>query len=524
MKQVIAGILFGVFVAPVWGEEPKKPAPKVPLGKDTTYVTGPLDADGYVNYEAALNERLDKGIRPESNAMVLVWKALGPTPFGRTHMPPGYFKRLGIDEPPATGDYFVDFETYLKDHVWFAGPVWEPIFKHQRLRAMQRPWTAKDLPVIDGWLEVNEKPLALFRQAAARAEYFNPLMAPADKKGPGGLVNACVPFFLHSYELQAALASRAMLRTAEGRMDEAWQDLLACHRLGRLFARGGTVSEWYAGTRFDRLASEGYIVVLANSKLTAKQIQEFVKAVRALAPLPPVGDKLDLTERFVILDAAQQMHRDGPLGYYDVIGVKQPRKVDDTERIALQKSDWAPGLRTMNAWQDRLVAATRLEVRAKRDAALEDCRRDIVDIKAEADEVDDKIDLKKVAAGPAIANCWCRRLLFWSAGTFHRLRNDQDRAEQIERNLHVAFALAAFRADNGRYPAKLGELVPKYLAAVPDDLFSGKALIYKPSPDGYLLYSVGPNGNDDGGRTIDDTPPGDDLAVRVPLPELKSKK
>jgi hypothetical protein len=41
---------------------------------------------------------------------------------------------------------------------------------------------------------------------------------------------------------------------------------------------------------------------------------------------------------------------------------------------------------------------------------------------------------------------------------------------------------------------------------------------------GYLLYSVGVNGKDDGGRQFDDDPPGDDLSVRMPLPELKRKK
>ena len=92
-----------------------------------------------------------------------------------------------------------------------------------------------------------------------------------------------------------------------------------------------------------------------------------------------------------------------------------------------------------------------------------------------------------------------------------------DRVEQIERNLHVAFALAVYHRDHGRYPPKLDALAPKYLPQVPDDLFSGKALIYRPSEKGYLFYSVGPNGRDDGGRSYDDTPPGDDVVVRMPL-------
>jgi hypothetical protein len=58
---------------------------------------------------------------------------------------------------------------------------------------------------------------------------------------------------------------------------------------------------------------------------------------------------------------------------------------------------------------------------------------------------------------------------------------------------------------------------------VPTDLYSGKALIYRPSENGYLLYSVGVNGLDEQGRGRDDTPPGDDPSIRMPPRELQRK-
>jgi hypothetical protein len=87
----------------------------------------------------------------------------------------------------------------------------------------------------------------------------------------------------------------------------------------------------------------------------------------------------------------------------------------------------------------------------------------------------------------------------------------------------VAFALAAYRADHGKYPASLDELAPKYLPKVPRDLFSGGPLVYLPEGDGYLLYSFGVNGSDEDGRGRDDDPRGDDLAVRMPVPAPKEK-
>jgi hypothetical protein len=106
-----------------------------------------------------------------------------------------------------------------------------------------------------------------------------------------------------------------------------------------------------------------------------------------------------------------------------------------------------------------------------------------------------------------------------------KVQSRYEQAEQRQRNLHIAFALAAYHSDKGSYPAKLDDLAPKYLTTIPGDLFfSDKPLTYRPLEKGYLLYSVGVNGIDEAGRTSDDDPPGDDIRVRMPLPELKQKK
>jgi hypothetical protein len=94
----------------------------------------------------------------------------------------------------------------------------------------------------------------------------------------------------------------------------------------------------------------------------------------------------------------------------------------------------------------------------------------------------------------------------------------------------LALALAGYLDEHHAYPRTLAELCPKYLAALPNDPFSGKGLIYKPEEVGYLLYSVGPNGADDGGRNFmadyqtaeefeqatEEEKAWDDIAIRVP--------
>ena len=63
----------------------------------------------------------------------------------------------------------------------------------------------------------------------------------------------------------------------------------------------------------------------------------------------------------------------------------------------------------------------------------------------------------------------------------------------------ATMGLVAFREERGRYPDRLEELVPDFLAAVPRDLFDGRPLRYRHQGARYLLYSVHVNRRDDGG-------------------------
>lgn len=67
----------------------------------------------------------------------------------------------------------------------------------------------------------------------------------------------------------------------------------------------------------------------------------------------------------------------------------------------------------------------------------------------------------------------------------------------------LAFALERHHLDHGTLPASLDELVPAYLPAVAEDPFSGQPLRYRRLNHGYVLYSVGTDGLDDGGRPRD---------------------
>jgi hypothetical protein len=64
----------------------------------------------------------------------------------------------------------------------------------------------------------------------------------------------------------------------------------------------------------------------------------------------------------------------------------------------------------------------------------------------------------------------------------------------------AAIAVERFRLAHGRLPENLNELVPQFLSTVPDDPFDGQPLRYHRLAKGYVVYSVGADGHDDGGR------------------------
>lgn len=88
----------------------------------------------------------------------------------------------------------------------------------------------------------------------------------------------------------------------------------------------------------------------------------------------------------------------------------------------------------------------------------------------------------------------------------------------------VAIALEHFRAThNNQYPNALGELSPSILSAVPMDPFDGQSLRYRKQESGYLLYSIGPDLKDDGGKRVaaglnESTAPSFDLVFGVIKP------
>jgi hypothetical protein len=78
---------------------------------------------------------------------------------------------------------------------------------------------------------------------------------------------------------------------------------------------------------------------------------------------------------------------------------------------------------------------------------------------------------------------------------------DSTRRSHAEMRCMIALlALERYRRVNHRWPAQLEDLTPLYLERVPLDPLDGRSIKYARREDGVTVYSVGPDGEDDGGK------------------------
>ena len=484
--------LTGLLCQSAAGEKTRPPATTRPttrpakvnitIGKDTTYITGPLNADGTVNYVAYLNARYGKGVTLQNNAMVLLVRALGPEPWQNDHLAKA-LKMMGIAMPPPGGNYFVTIKA-----------------SDQRDRAVEAPWSAKKLPIVASWLKANAKPLALVVAATKRSRLYHPLVSKSDPPNVADSLGRPQVLFL---EAARALSARAMLRLESGDRAGAWADIMAVRRLGRLLSQGPTLIDLLVGLAADAMGCECSGVYITHGKLPPERLRACLADMRAMAPLPDVHEAV-ANERFMALDAVMLFARG-----QDATGVMGPGKgIGHMLADAMTKRilDWNEMLRTFNHWHDRLGKALAEKDVRKRRKACEELNSDLEKLGVKAKSRTSGFGMAKFIAKAAvglgdesITKAVTELLVSILMPALGRIVDIHDKTLMRGELVHVATALAFHEAQKGRFPTKLADLTPKYLKTVPTDRFSGKAMIYKRQDKGCIVYSVGMNLKDDGG-------------------------
>jgi hypothetical protein len=522
-----------------------KPRVLVTISKETTYITEPLRPDGYPDYLAALNQRCRRGVTPENNAAVLFWKAVGPQPIDQQRRKP-YFETLRMARPPETGEYFIDWWDYMTAQTPSAGPgkvtpeAYQESLRDQFDIATRRSWTNKEFPVLARWLSINEEPMAVLVEASRRPRRYDPWFETKDEGG----IDIADRTLARWRDTAKAFVVRANRRIREGETTAAWEDILACHRWARLMGQGPLLIEALVAASIEDLAEGGDLAMLQFARLDARQISKMRHDLAELPAVFTVADKLEVGERFFVLDSLLHAARQSSLSRKAMVAKLRELSfifsvgLGDNETLkpifeSLQSVDvdWDTTFRACNRWYDRSANAGRKPTRAERAKSIAEIGKEVRGMQKAA-KLFNLAGLSDRQRQQAVSERLGESLAAIGSSWLLPVIDLADRIAMQPRLIDVAFALAAFRVEKGSYPERLSDLSPKHLATVPKDFFDNDAdLHYRREGAGYLLYSVGPNGKDDGGKTREDRyKPGasegadwDDLVVRMPPEEPKSK-
>jgi len=491
-----------------------KPRAGITISRETTFITEPLREDGYPDYVAALNQIASEGVTPENNAAVLFCRAFGPRTIPEENRG-RFFRMLGVPPLPPEGKYLVSLWDYVhRDKGTQAqSPGDQPTQEDQAFwtasdqldEAVARPWSTEEFPTLVQWLEANEGPLKLIFEGTRRPRWYVPIVCEGGAlwggmwMGPREPLRHCAP----------ALCARAMLRLKAGQVEEAHQDLLGCHRLARLASQGPMLEEdVLVAYGMESMACGGDAALAHYANLKADQARKLADDLRSLPPMPNVAEKWNVGARYAYLDRLCWHARFGPRALGTLIGLgssgehtpESPEGVFDslTGLGAQMVIDANEALRAGNAWFDRVHAAFSMNSTHERIAALRQLEEELARLSMERR---DRNIMHQVLTSNSPAATAGRYIVAVTAPAPASYGYVTDGALVRQRMALVAFALAAYRAEHGAYPADLAQVVPKYLKAVPEDTFSGKPLRYKREGAGYLLYSIRSYREDDGSES-----------------------
>ncbi|MDZ4819230.1 MAG: hypothetical protein SGJ20_09685 [Planctomycetota bacterium] len=460
------------------------------------------------------------GVTPENNAASELLKVVGPSQIAPDESEQ-FFKSLGIPQLPAEGDYFLrweDWRAYLLSQRHDIAnlsedqkkALLEPLMGEigqlnaSFEQATLGPWKSAENPIINEWLEANDIPL----QAVAKAVEIPRFFLPVIRSGPRKPLDVNrVGVRKNVEDLALALNVRAMRNLGEGKEDTAWKDLQIATQIGQLFNTSSLGTDGWIGSEIELQAIRSMLIYLAKTEPDAAFCQtQLAKLSERMANAVPMAQRLDTAERMEMLDAVCLEAKGVERASYNGLPPNNPILVD-----------WNFQLKFLNQKLDNAIKAAAVVDPRQRQLALQSFDSEIEQLRSEFlswEEEDSSHAGRKTLTNQSFAEWLVTErlpLVVFLVGYESQV--------QTNRNLlRLALALAWYKAEIGKYPAALTDLVPKFLPAIPVDDFHGHPFSYQLKPDGYLLYSFGQNGIDEQGANAESDPSSraDDITARVP--------
>jgi tetratricopeptide (TPR) repeat protein len=359
--------------------------------------------------------------------------------------------------------------------------------------ALRHGWD-KSLKTLAERLGQTQAALDFYRKGAA----MDKCQLPLNKSD--FLMGMLLPDLSKAREAARLLAGNARRHEAHGRFKEAMDDYLAILRIGEHYGNGRTLIAHLVGTACIQIGTDASVSGLCRYEYPPQQIKRLITALAERRDRLPRFEHAMQTERAFGLGTIDEIMNLG-LGGVDVMwrgGVSGEMPKPSRLAVRVNRLLWPDQTikKDVAAFYDRSIEA------AKKSFYKEGARPDL---------------MKGIKSWNFFA-----QLLLPALG---HTRQVMVRGEARYEMLGLVAALKLYRQQVGVWPDELGWLIQdKIIAKLPTDPFSGKPYRYKLDEGHFVLYSVGPDMKDDGGKIDGNNAPDVGFSSRFDLPKPYGKE
>jgi hypothetical protein len=378
------------------------------------------------------------------------------------------------------------------------------------------PWPSWPGDMNDGqlktfkeWFLENNKALAYFEKGSKKTYFWQEI--PENKTKLWEII------FLPISDIRSlsiALCSQAKLDALEGLTEKAFDETVVCMDCGYQLTKSKRSLEQRVGQNMLRLSFVTILEILSNTRPTAKDLTKLQSQLEAKVDI-------DLTFDFefakmTVDDFIQRIFSDDGKGNGHLLVYETARLWKETYIIQPQRRTFGDFLDVLFSRGPKMPQRNSQTRPFLKRAVFGPDRKKTMEkfdeIYKELDEFqkltpwqlhNKGIDPQKQSVDK-LKSDWLITDIdgFFYYGVIELMK--QSSSEQSA--LITTIAILRFKADKGNFPDNLDELLKAgYLKELPQDPYSNGSLTYKRAGDNFVLYSIGPNFKDDGGKAANNT-------------------
>jgi len=351
------------------------------------------------------------------------------------------------------------------------------------LKRYPNQWSSEEITIAEAWLSSNTQPLSLIEEGTKKPYFWIQYQRRYNR------MPVLTPGYLNKMkDVIFAMCMQATLKAYQGQFVQSLRHIETCSKLGNHLVANKDIVPKLHGLSCYAKVIRSMRIIMANENIDSEDLINFQNRFKMLTEHE--NFEFDFTsERFMLLEAVQIMFTDDGQGRGHIPRYFFNRYLRYGEFEYVNSIMSIVNNSDIKKWKrlKRRETTTQVERYYKLLNIASSCspwqyERNYQNVKTNFEQI------KK--ENPLIKTFSIHTQLFhipW------RARVDLDA-------LITTLGILRYKADNHQYPDSLSELVVKgYIEAVPDDPYSDGQIVYKRIDNGFILYSLGADFDDDGG-------------------------